>query len=413
MKSIAIVGGGASGLAAAISAARILKSNDIHSDIFILEKLDRVGKKILATGNGRCNFTNTNANISFYHSQDIDFVDSMLKQFSPYDTIKFFESMGILIRTENDGRVYPYSNQASTVLDILRIEMQRLHIKEICNFEVVNIKKYKNKFIIFDRGGSKKTADKVIVSTGGCAYPALGSNGDGYRILKKLGHNCTKVYPALVQLKVDSPFLKALNGIRVTATAELFIDCKSVKKERGELQFTSYGLSGILILQLSTVLARYVSKNVQVAIDLLPDLKYEYVLNILNQRVKYNHLETVENFLVGIFNKRVCQMLLKSSGITNLSKSVSNLSVAEIKNIARNIKQWRFKVIGTMDWKNAQVTSGGIYTSEIDRFTLESKFIKNLYLTGELIDVDGDCGGFNLQWAWSTGFVAGKSAVLT
>lgn len=406
---VAIIGGGASGLVSAISFAKTLKYKN-NVEIAILERLDRVGKKILATGNGKCNLSNLNADEECYHSQNPKFVKDILSQFDSKDTIKFFESIGLICRVEEDGRLYPYSNQASSVLDVLRMEVEHLGIKEMCNFEVNSIKRYKNKFVISSINNQKYEFSKIILSTGGNAQPNLGSNGSGHRLLKSFGHTITDIYPSLVQLKSDSKIVKGLNGIKINAEAKVICDKKIIRKEKGELLFTEYGLSGILILQLSTVIKNLTNKNIKISIDLMPEFEKSKVKEIIQNKVLKEDWKNLENFFVGILNKKIGQMVLKSSGIYPLSRKVDSLSNNEIIKIIETIKDWQFNITGTMSWNNAQVTSGGADTEEFDSNSLESKKVKNLYATGELLDVDGDCGGFNLQWAWSTGFIAGKSA---
>lgn len=409
---IAIIGGGASGLVSAISFAKALKHRN-NVEIVVLERLDRVGKKILATGNGRCNLSNLNTNEKYYHSKNPKFVKDVLSQFNFKDTIAFFKSIGLICRIEEDGRLYPYSNQASSVLDILRMEVQHLGIKEICDFEVNNIKKHKNKFIISSTNNQKYEASKIILSTGGNAQPNLGSNGSGYKLLKSLSHTITDISPSLVQIKSDSKIVKALNGIKVNAEAKIICNNKVIRKEKGELLFTEYGLSGILILQLSTIIKNFKAQNIKISVDIMPEFEKNNVKEIIQNKISKENWKSLENFFVGILNKKVGQMILKSAGIYPLSRKANSLSSSEINKIVETIKDWQFNITGTMSWNNAQVTSGGVNTEEFDSSSLESKKIKNLYVTGELLDVDGDCGGFNLQWAWSTGFIAGKSAAIT
>lgn len=406
---IAIIGGGASGLVSAISFAKTLKHQS-NVEIVILERLDRVGKKILATGNGRCNLSNLNASEKYYHSTNPKFVKDVLSQFNSKNTIELFESIGLICRIEEDGRLYPYSNQASSVLDVLRMEIQHLGIKEICNFEVDNIKKYKNKFIISSTNNQKYEASKIILSTGGNSQPNLGSNGSGYKLLKSLTHTVMDISPSLVQLKSDSKIVKALNGIKVNAEAKIICNKKVIRKEKGELLFTEYGLSGILILQLSTVIKNFTTESIKISVDIMPEFEKNKVKEIIQNKVLKEGWKSLDNFFIGILNKKIGQMILKSVGIYPLSRKANSLSNSEINKLVETIKDWQFNVTGTMSWNNAQVTSGGVNTEEFNSNSLESKKIKNLYITGELLDVDGDCGGFNLQWAWSTGFIAGKSA---
>ena len=384
MIDVAIVGGGASGIMAAIFAARC------GASVAILEKKPRIGKKILATGNGRCNFTNVNACSKDYNSE---FVGPALDMFSSKDAIDFFCELGLLSREEAEGRVYPLSGQATAVLDVLRMETDRLRVKVITEFDVTDIKKKDNFFAISGNGETIK-AKKVIVSTGGMAAPKSGSDGSGYRLLKKLGHKTGAIVPALVQLKTA----KSVGGVRAYGKVSL----SDGRFEQGEIQFNNYGISGIPVFGL----AKYVKQGDKVFVDLLPDYTQEEVVELLEKRP----LQTMETYLIGIINKALGQLLLKECGISPLSRRSDTLTKAEIEKIAKMLKAWRFDVTGVMPWENAQVTSGGIVLEEVNSKTMESKLVKGLYITGELLDIDGPCGGYNLQWAWSSGALAGREA---
>ena len=383
--NVAIIGGGASGLIAAITAAR----NGAYVTVF--EKNQRVGKKILSTGNGRCNFTNINANIENYNSE---FAAFALKRFSPNDTISFFEEIGLLSKTEDEGRVYPLSGQAAAVLDVLRLEAERLQIAVRTEFDVSQIVKKNDGFFVVSKTGERYFADKIIVATGGMAAPKSGSDGAGYGLLKKLGHSVTGLVPSLVQIKTS----KSIQGVRAYGRVTM----QNGKTSKGEIQFNNYGISGIPVFGLS----KYAKKGENVYIDLLPDYTHSEVLELLKKRPT----QTMETYMTGILNKSLGQMLLKECGISPLSKMSDELTEKEIEKIADTLKKWRFEITGVMPWDNAQVTSGGIRLSEINAETMESRLVKNLFVTGELMDIDGDCGGFNLQWAWSSGFVAGSEA---
>ena len=382
---VAVIGGGASGIMAAIFAARSGKK------VCILEKNPRIGKKILATGNGRCNFTNINARPEDYNQE---FVASGFECFSPKEVISFFEELGLLSKEEAEGRVYPLSGQATAVLDVLRLELSRLSVKEIVDFDVQKIKKSGDGFVIYSKN-DKVEAKKVIVATGGMASPKSGSDGKGYELLKAFGHHTTKLVPSLVQLKCE----KSVGGVRAYGK----VTTQSGKSEIGEIQFNNYGISGIPVFGL----AKYVKKGESVSLDLLPDYTEDEVIKILKNKPK----QTMETYLIGILNKALAHFLLKECGISPLSKMSDTLKADEVKKIAKTIKSWRFLVTGTMPWDNAQVTAGGIELSEVDPKTMESKLCRGLYITGEVLDVDGPCGGYNLQWAWASGKLAGSEAV--
>lgn len=382
---IAIIGGGASGIAAAIFAAKAGRR------VCVLEKNSRIGKKILSTGNGRCNFTNANINTDRYNSK---FAEAALNKFSAKDAVNFFEELGLLSREEAEGRIYPLVGQAAAVLDVLRLELDRLGVKVLCDFDAEDITCTDDGFSIKSKSGSVCFADKVIVATGGMAAPKTGSDGSGYRLLKSLGHTRTPLVPALVQIKTT----KGIQGVR----AQGKITLEDGKNATGEIQFAGTGISGIPAFSL----AKYVKEGEVVSLDMLPEFTKDEVIKMLRKR----STQTMETYLIGVLNKTLAQVLLKECGISPLSKMSDTLTDKEIENIADKIKSWRFVAASKMPWDNAQVTSGGISLSEVNPDTMESRLVSGLYIIGELLDIDGDCGGFNLQWAWASGYVAGREA---
>ncbi|MCH5211757.1 MAG: NAD(P)/FAD-dependent oxidoreductase [Oscillospiraceae bacterium] len=392
---IGIIGGGASGLMAAIAA------KNENTDVTIYEREKRVGKKILATGNGRCNMTNTTASPDNYHGFDISFIDGAIKRFWVDRTLDFFTECGILWKEEDGGKVYPYSDTASSVLDVLRRRLDTEGISVECGFDVKSVKKKGREFIIEDYRGRKEVCDRVVIAGGGKASPALGSNGSCYEILKSFGHTITAIYPSLVQIKTETDIVKKLKGIKVNAALTLGGRC-----ETGEILFTDYGLSGPPVFFLSAYMAGCKTAE----LDLMPEYKYTDVHSILSDRCAYLCNVPLEDYFTGMLNKRVGQALLKSVGIAPLSRLSGSLSGTEIKQLAAAIKKWSFKIEGTMSWNNAQVTKGGAVTAQFDKVTMESKLINGLYACGEVLDIDGDCGGYNLQWAWSSGYLAGTAA---
>lgn len=382
---VAVIGGGASGIFAAIFAARG------GAKTVILEKNPRIGKKILSTGNGRCNFTNANVGVKNYNS---DFVQCALEKFSPKDTVDFFEELGLLSKEEAEGRIYPLSGQATAVLDVLRFELERLGVRILSEFDADDIGKVGGGFAVKARNGDVCHARSIIVATGGMAAPNTGSDGSGYKLLKKNGHTVSKLVPALVQIKTN----RGIQGVRAYGRATL----EDGKSAVGEIQFTSNGLSGIPVFGL----AKYAKTGQSVYLDMLPDYTLDEVVGMLKRRPA----QAMETYLIGVLNKALAQVLLKECDISPLSRKSDTLSDGEIRIIAEKIKGWKFEISGIMPWDNAQVTSGGIDLTQVNPETMESKIVKNLYITGELLDIDGDCGGFNLQWAWSSGAVAGGEA---
>lgn len=392
---IGIIGGGASGLMAAIAA-----KND-GTDVTVYEREKRVGKKILATGNGRCNMTNTTASPDDYHGTEVSFIGGAIKRFWVDETLDFFTECGVLWKEEQDGKVYPYSDTASSVLDVLRHRLKRVGVAVECGFDVKSVKKKGEAFIIEDYSGRRETCDRVIIAGGGKASPSLGSNGSCYEILKSFGHKITPLSPSLVQIRTETDIVKKLKGIKVNAALTLGEMC-----EKGEILFTDYGLSGPPVFFLSA----YMGDSATAELDLMPGYEYTDVRSILSDRCAYLWDVPLEDYFSGMLNKRVGQALLKSVGIAPLSRLSGSLSQDEVKRITAAIKKWSFKIEGTMSWNNAQVTKGGAMTAQFDNVTMESKLIKNLYACGEVLDIDGDCGGYNLQWAWSSGYLAGTAA---
>lgn len=394
---IAVIGGGASGLIAAIAAAE-----NKNNQITVYESGDRVGRKILATGNGRCNMTNIHADVENYHGKNPKFILGARNKFWVNETLDFFSDLGIEANVEEDGKVYPYSNQASAVLDVLRFKIDELdNIKIINSFEVKSVLKTKECFNVISYDGRKEKADKVIVATGGKAAPNLGSKGVGYEILKSFGHRITSLSPSLVQIKTETDVVKKLKGIKLDAEVSL-----GDNREFGEVLFTEYGLSGPAVFSLSSRLA----DNKVISLDIMSKYSYEQLYERILQRIALRPKITLENFFVGMFNKRVGQALVKSVGIEPLSRYAVTLNEKEISRICSAIKKWDFKVTGTMSWNNAQVTKGGASTDEFNPNTMESKLVNDLFASGEVLDIDGDCGGYNLQWAWSSGYLAGINA---
>lgn len=411
LREIAIIGGGAAGMMAAIVAARN------GANVVIYEKMNRVGKKILATGNGRCNLTNINLshqNIGCLHSTNRDLVRNILKQFTVENTIDFFEILGIAHKVEAGGKVFPMSDQASSVLDVLRYEIDKLGISVLCDCEIQSVKKIKDQFLLKDQNGVEYRADRVIMVTGGMSSPSLGSNGSGYGLAKSLGHKVVKPFPALVQLKLESPFLKVIKGIKFDGEASILVDGEALRKEEGEILFTEYGISGPPILQLSrsAVEALEYKKKPQLKIDMFPSHTHDELVALISLRLSYQYDRPLDFSFIGLINKRMIPIILKEAGIHHLDKLCSEVSNKEIRNIVKILKDWEFSITGSQTWANSQVTAGGIDVSSICPETLESKLVKGLFFAGEILDVDGDCGGYNLQWAWSSGYVVGNEATI-
>jgi len=407
-KNVIVVGGGAAGMTAAISARRM------GAEVTILEKNPRVGKKILATGNGRCNFTNINTDITCYHGTNPKFAYSALSNFSVDDTIKFFEKLGIAHKVEDLGKVFPMSDQASSILDVFLYELNELGIKVVCEANVKDITRKKDKFIIELENGKVYRGDKVIIAAGGKAMPSSGSDGNGYDLAAKLGHTIIDIFPALVQLMLEGSFFKRIEGVKFVGTAEIIHNNKSIVKDRGDILFTNYGVSGPPVLQISRKAGELLKegKEAYLKITIMDMMPKEELRKLVSKRLLKGLKKPVDFSFVGFINKRLIPVVLTEAGINDIKRPVANLSAKEQERIIDILTDWRFKIRGTKSWSSAQVTAGGIDTREINQDTMESKLVNGLFFAGEIIDIDGQCGGFNLQWAWSSGFIAGQSAAL-
>lgn len=402
MSNVIIVGGGASGLVAGIFAAR-----GGHK-VTILEHKDKIGKKILATGNGKCNYTNLVQLPECYRSNDPSFPMKVMPAFGVHETLDFFRQLGIYPK-EREGYVYPNSEQGACVVQVLAMELKQLKVTVCLEVHVEHIIKYKNSFKLTTNKGDF-TGEQVILAAGGCASPNHGSDGSGYLLAKELGHKIIRPLPALVQLKSKENYFKTLAGVRTEAYIKLFVNDKLIAEEKGELLIANYGVSGIPIFQLSRFAAKALSerKVVELKIDFLPSLNWKDTFDLISERMRSNPKKTAEESLVGLFNNKLGFVMLKEAGIDpalDCEKIIKN----NVTDLVNQIKEWKIPIYDTNSFEQAQVSAGGVDTTEITPSTMESKLVKGLYLTGELVDVDGTCGGYNLQWAWTTGAVAGMS----
>ena len=411
MEKVLIVGGGASGLLAAIVAAREGARGTI------LERTNRIGKKILATGNGRCNLTNMDCNIINYHGTNSKFALGALTAFDPSMAIQFFEELGISHKVESGGKVFPFSDQASSVLDVLRMEIDKLNkekllVEVLVEKEVEEISKGKRGFTARCKDKTTYYADKVIMATGGKATPNLGSNGSGMPILAKLGHSIVTPFPSLVQIILDTSVAKRVKGVKFQGKVTVRSD-KDTREEHGEILFTEDGISGPPVLQISRTVSRQALKNktCEIELDMFPDYTIDELEVMLHMKMAYQPERTLEEFLIGFTNKKLIIEILKEAKLKDRKRLCSSLSAKEVSSLVRVLKSWKFTATGTRSWVSAQVMAGGVSTNDIYPKTLESKKVKGLYIVGELIDIDGDCGGYNLQWAWSSAYVAAINAV--
>lgn len=427
-KRVVIIGGGASGLVAAIEAARR------GARVTVVEHMDRVGKKILSTGNGRCNMTNLYMEPECYRSGDGSFPMKVISGFSVEDTLRFFRGLGIETRDRN-GYIYPNSDQASAVLDVLRQELGHLGVQVLLSCEADRIEQLHDGTYRISSSQGMLEADALILAAGSKAAPSTGSDGSGYELAKRLGHRVIKPLPALVQLRCQGNMYKQMAGIRTEARVGLYMESprfgksgkgvenpqsnKSGKgagrillaEDKGELQLTDYGLSGIPVFQVSRFAARALDegRRVVVKVDFMPSWKEEEALGLLRKRAARMDYKTVEEMFTGLLNKKLALVLIRLAGVDPSMKS-GELSARQAGRLLEQIKSYEAIVMSVNPFANAQVCCGGVDVHEVDGTTMESKVKKGLYLAGELLDVDGICGGYNLQFAWSSGAIAGRSA---
>lgn len=400
---IAIIGGGASGLAAAITAKRAKPD----AEIYIFEALDRVGKKLITTGNGRCNITNRKLTLNRYHGERVGFAKFALEKNDNGVIGRFFEDIGIPFIFEG-VKGYPASLQASSVVDCLRFECERLGVKTVCGCKITGIN-LGNTFSLSSET-DQITAKAVICCTG--LYSGgekLGSDGGFYRLLKELGFKTVKVTPSIVQLKTETDYVKQLKGIKVDAKVALMKNGKPITATFDEVLFCDYGLSGPAIMNISREAMR-TEGNFSVALDLFSDTDEKALTDSIYSRIKVLGDRRLEEFFTGMLNKRLGQVILKYCGY-KLSDSTCSLRYKDAQRIACALKSFEVKVTSNTGFINSQVTAGGISTDEFYSDTLMSKRYGGLFACGELLDIDGDCGGFNLAWAWSSGILAASEAV--
>lgn len=403
MRHVAVIGGGAAGMMAAITAARE------GVKVTILEHKDRIGKKILSTGNGRCNFTNTFQTPACYRSDNRDFAWNIIQKFNVEKTISFFKELGIYPKDRN-GYLYPYSDQAAAILEVLQIEIAKLDICVMTEINVLDIQPVKRGIRVTT---DKKTitVDSVILACGSKAAPVTGSDGSGYQLAKLLGHRIVPVLPALVQLRCAEKFYKSISGVRVQGTVEIYADDISLASDTGEIQLTNYGISGIPVFQVSRYAAKaiYQKQSVTAVLNFMPDMNKDEFLSFLQERITLCPHKTLDEFFTGIFPKKLCELWIRLSRLPKEMR-VSDLSGEQLEKLVLLIQHLRTHITETNAFEQAQICCGGVDTTEINPNTLESNYVPGIYFAGELLDVDGICGGYNLQWAWSSGFVAGREA---
>lgn len=403
MRTVAVIGGGASGMMAAVTAA------SEGARVILLEHKDRIGKKILSTGNGRCNFTNIHQEPICYHSEDPLFPWEVVEKFNAQAVISFFLQLGVYSKNRN-GYIYPNSDQASAVLDAFRMELDRLKVEIRTGVECREIRPGKKGFTILTDQEPVR-ADRVILCAGSKAAPTTGSDGSGYDLAKKLGHRILPVLPALTALKCEEKFFKSIAGVRANGSVSIWSGGECIAKDTGEIQLTDYGISGIPVFQVSRYASKllYEKKETDAVLDFMPDFTKTQTDAFLRARAKTRPDKSAEMFLIGLFHKKLCDLWIRLSEIPRQRKA-EELNSDEIARLTDLIKEFRVRVRETNPYDKAQVCCGGVDTREVDPETLESVYVPGVYFAGEILDVDGMCGGYNLTFAWASGYVAGKAA---
>ncbi len=400
MANIAIIGGGAAGMAAAIRAAE-----NKNNRVVLLERQARVGRKLLSTGNGRCNLTNMLASPADYHGERPDFILPAFRAYPPEKVLEFFASLGLMTTQEHGGRVYPMSNHAASVLDVLRLGMEARNVELICGAAVEQVSLEKGRFRIQWADGSL-TADKIIIACGGAAGSKLGGVMDGYKLLQSLGHSRTALYPALTQIRTKPDYPRAMKGIKVDAPLRLYKGKALLGEFEGDILFTETGVSGTAAFALSRLIST-AGEGLELSVDFFPATAQVALTGHLKARIAALPDLPANQIFTGTVHSRVGQMLCKCAGISG-GDSAGAISGPQLTALAVLAKDFRLPVTGVSGFESAQVTAGGIKTSEFDPRTLESRLVPGLFACGEVLDIDGDCGGFNLQWAWASGLLAGR-----
>lgn len=410
MKTIGIIGAGASGMVAAIAAA----TKNKNTRIVLIEQKDSLGKKILVTGNGKCNLTNEDLSTKWYRGDDLSIVENVLESYDTEKIRTFFQNIGLLTKSKGTY-IYPRTEQAVTVRDVLENKLKDCNVKICLHTQVIQIKKEDRfRVEIFDLESKRKGhffCDQLILACGGTASRVHGSDGSGYGFAKSLGHHTTAIVPALVQLKVkNNPYTQAA-GVRTLAQVSAIIGNTCIRTDEGELQLTNYGVSGIPIFQISRDISKALrgKQKAQVMIDFLPDFTKEQLIGWMQYLTEKCSYFTVKEMLESIVPAKLGACILKEAQIAE-NLLVSQLTKEQKKATIKLLKESLLTIGDTKGFDQAQVCAGGVCTEEIDPFTMESKLVKGLYIVGELMDVDGLCGGYNLHWAFSTGMIAGISA---
>ena len=402
MYDVLIIGAGASGLVTAIVTARKGKK------VLILEKNNKVGKKLLATGNGKCNITNQRPTLERFYSQNPKFIAQLFKGYTYQSVKQFFKTIGLELIEGKEGKVFPMSLQASSVVELLEAECEELGVKIICNSEVTKVNNFSDgyKKVIHTLGCEK--VQSLVIATGHLSAPQLGGIEAGIVFAKKLGHQTIKPFPTLVQLTSQVNNLKEMAGVKVESRVTLKHKKGSIQKQ-GDVLFTSYGISGLAILDISRFVMQELlhTPTITLEIDLMPKISHEQIVALMKKSLVKKSQKSIKIWLQGFINKKLITPILKPLKLEQ--KTVGSITLSEISVIVKKIKCFEFPINGSRGYKGAEVATGGVDTKEINPLTMESKKHKGLYFTGEVLDVDGDRGGFNLHFAWVCGLQAGEA----
>jgi len=401
---IAIIGAGAAGIIAALQAIGEKTEVDLY------EKNNAFGKKILVSGNGRCNITNINLKTDNFTGEDTTFVEYLFKEFGFWEFKKYCEKMGLFLKIKENGKVYPLSNEAKSVLKIFEINLKEKGVNILLSKPVKFIKKTDNKFYVYTEDGSEKKYDRVLLCSGSKAASKIGGNDSGYKIAKTLGHNVNMIYPCLVQLETVSKNCAKIAGVKIDSEVSLKVNCQKYIKVRGDILFTKYGLSGFAILDISSYISKLLlkQKRVNIFINLLPNYDKSELLSIFENIKKFHNRYDILTMLSGLISLKIAKVILNELKI-NQNKMLKETSAKEMRVVADKILDWHFEINSTHGFEYAEVCGGGLRISQINPKTMESKILKGLFFAGEILDITGKRGGFNLAFAWSSGYIAGKN----
>ena len=391
-----IIGAGAAGLCAAITSARA------GHTVTLLEQNNKIGKKILVSGNGKCNIDNKYINTNRFHSQNPSFIDEVLSDYHFEAVEKFFTSIGLELVEGKEGKMFPMSLQASSVVELLEYEDKRAGVQILCDCAVTSIAKDANTFTLETVQGTK-TCEKLLLASGSPAAPQLGGSNSGYTFATKMGHTLIPRHPSLVQLCSEEAWVKACAGVKVAGLAKLYANGEYITEKKGDLLFTNYGISGLAILDLSREVSTRLANFDYCALnlDLMPELSKEKLTNLLLNRISEGSEKALNLWLQGIMNKKLIPIIVEQSKCK--VKTEKELNRKEVGKLVYSIKNLKLSINDTKGFQGAEVATGGINTTEINPETMESKLIPSLFFAGEILDVDGDRGGFNFHFAWVTG----------